>query len=472
MNPSQILLVLRARYKVAILVALFTIAAVMTGVELVQKRYTAETTVMVDVRSPDPVAALLLPATMLPGNLGTQIEIITSARTTRKVVKMLGLDENPAARQNWLAATDGQGKIEDWLGNRMSRGVKVTTARDPGASILTISYNGSDPVFVAAVANAYAQAYIEASIELKVEPARQYSRWFGDQSKVLRETVEKAQARLSDYQREKGIVATEDTMDYELARLNELSTRLTAVQGETRDTQSRQRSGTGPTDVIPEALQNSVVLGLRTNIIQLEAKLKEAAGNLGTKHPHFLRMESEIAELKAKLESETSYARSTVTGSLSSSAAVGKTREAELRAAVEAQKKKLLERKNERDQIAVLLRDVDTAKRAYEAVNNRFTQTNLESQATQTNVSVLSPALIPLVPSFPKSPEVMLLGAVLLGIVLGVVAALGIEMLDRRIRSTEELAEMLQLPVIGVIVGPREPVRLAFWRRGTALLAR
>lgn len=471
MNPSQILLILQARYKVAALVALFTVAAVMTGGALVQKRYFAETTVMVDVRSPDPIAALLLPATMLPGNLGTQIEIITSARTARKVVKMLRLDENPTARQSWLAATEGQGKLDDWLGESISRGVKVTTSRDPGASVLTISYRGSDPVFVAAVANAYAQAYIEASIELKVEPARQYARWFGDQSKVLREAVEKAQAQLSEYQREKGIVATDDAVDHELTRLNELSARLTAAQAETRDAQTRQRS-TSPTDVIPEVLQNSVVQGLRTSIVQLEVKLKEAAGNLGTKHPQFLRMESELAELKARLETETTYARTTVTGGFASSAAVGRSREAELRAAFEAQKKKLLEMKRERDQIAVLLRDADTAKRAYEAVNNRLTQTNLESQTTQTNVTVLSPAVPPLAPSFPKPPEVMLLGAVLLGIVLGGAAALGIEMLDRRIRSTEELAEMLQLPVIGVIARAREPRRLAFWNRRTALLVK
>ena len=472
MNPSQILLILRARYKVAILVSLFTVAAVMTGAVLVPKRYTAETTVMVDVRSPDPVAALLLPATMIPGNLSTQIEIVTSARTARKVVKMLRLDENPAAKENWLAATDGRGKIEEYLGSSISRGLKVAAARDPSASILILSYSGLDPVFVTTVANAYAQAYIEAAIELKIEPAAQYARWFGEQSKVLREVVDKAQARLSAYQREKGIVATVEAMDHELTRLNELSARLTVVQGETRDVQSRQRSGAGPADVIPEALQSTVVQSLRTNIVQLEAKLKEAAGNLGTKHPQFLRMELELAELKARLESETSYARSTVTGGFTSSAAVGKTREAELKVAVEAQKQRLLELKNERDQIAVLLRDVETAKRAYEAVNNRFTQASLETQSTQTNVSVLSPALTPLVPSFPKAPEVMLLAAVLLGIVLGVGSALGVERLDRRIRSTEELAEMLQLPVIGVIARSRESGRLAFWRRGTALVPR
>ena len=43
-----------------------------------------------------------------------------------------------------------------------------------------------------------------------------------------------------------------------------------------------------------------------------------------------------------------------------------------------------------------------------------------------------------------------------LGILLGCGAAFGLEMVDRRVRSAEDLAEMLQLPVLAVI----EPARL------------
>src|SRR6266581_6869333 len=99
MNLQQLLLIFRARYKVALTVALLAVVVVMIGSLLVPKKYTAETSVIVDVRSPDPVAAVFLPAMMVPGNMGTQVDIITSNRVARKVVKMLKLDEGPAVKQ-------------------------------------------------------------------------------------------------------------------------------------------------------------------------------------------------------------------------------------------------------------------------------------------------------------------------------------------------------------------------------------
>ena len=463
MNPRQLLVILRAHYKAALCVGLVVFVAAMAIFAFLPKRYAAETAVMVDVRSPDPVAAVLLPAMMAPGTLGTQIEIINSTRTSSKVVKMLRLDENPTVRQQWREGAEGKGKLEDWLGNRLKNGIKVTPGRD--SNILTISYQGSDPVFVAAVANAFAQAYIEAAIELKVEPARQYARWFGDQAKSLRENVEKAQARLSEIQRSRGIVGTEENVDYETAKLNDLSIRLTAVQSENRDVQSKQRSGSGTLETLPEVQQNAVVSTLRSNVAQLESKLKGAAGNLGSMHPQYQLMEAELAALKSRLETETRL----VATSISSTGTVGKSREAELIAAIEAQKKKVLMLKSGRDEIAVLVRDVDTAKRAYEAVTNRFNQTSLESQATQTNISVLTPALEPSDPTFPKPLGASLLMALGLGIFLAGAVAFALEAIDRRVRSAEDLAEMLPIPVLGTITSSRKPGLLVLRRGGPAL---
>ena len=463
MNPVTFLRVLRDRWEVALLVALIAVA-IGAGVSVnLTKRYSADTSLMVDVRSPDPVAALLSPTGIAPGTMGTQVDIIKSDRVARKVVRMLRLDENRAVVQMWQEATQGRGQVADWMSSLLQKGLKVTPSRE--SNLINISYQGADPAFVASVANAYAQAYIEASVELKVEPARQYSRWFGDQAKVLRENVEKAQARLSEFQQRKGIVDTVETMDYELAKLNELSARLTAAQGETRDARIKQRSGNGSASALPEVMNNSVVAGLRSRIADLEAKVKEAAGNLGTQHPQYRRMESELAELKARLAAESSHVASGYTAS----SAVGRSREAELRDAIEAQKKKILVLRGERDEIAVLLRDVETAKRAYEAVTNRYNQTSLESQVTQTNVSVLTPAIEPIEPTFPKPMPQMMLMAAALGILLGFGAAFGLEMIDRRIRSPEDLAEMLQLPVLAVIEPARKPRRLGL-RRGMALL--
>lgn len=462
MNPLHLLLILRARYKIALFVTFLAIAVAIVVWNLATRQYTAETSVVVDVRSVDPVAAVLLPPTMMPSSVGTQVDIIKSDRVARKVVLMLKLNENPGARTNWLQSTGGKVKLEDWLAARLQRGLTVTPSRD--SNLITIAFRGTDPIFVAAVANAYAQAYIEVSIELKVEPARQYARWFGDQSKVLRDNLEKAQARLSEFQQKHGLISTGEAEVHEAAKLSDLSARLTLAQAEAAEARSKQRSGA--MESLPEVQQNAVISGLRADIARQEVKLKDA--NFGTKHPQYIRMEAELAEMKDRLEKETRL----VTTGMSSQGSVVRSRETELQTAIDAQKKKLLALKAGRDELAVLVRDVETARRAYEAVNNRLAQTSLESQATQSNITVLTPAIEPLEPSFPKPLQISLLFAAVVGLVLGGVSAFALEMLDHRIRSTNDLAEMLQLPVLGVIQKARTPRRIGFWRRGTALVAR
>jgi chain length determinant protein EpsF len=274
--------------------------------------------------------------------------------------------------------------------------------------------------------------------------------------------VEKAQAKLSEYQQKHGIVASEERLDNETAKFNELSAQLTVVQGQTSDAQSKQKSGSA-SDTLPEVVQNLLIQNLKADIAQKEAKLQELAVNLGKNHPQYQRAESEIASLKQKLETETRH----ITSGFSTSRNVGKEKETELKAAIEAQKRKVLDLKKERDQLTVLQRDVDASQKAYDAVTQRFNQSSLESQSTQTNVSVLTSASDPIKPSFPKIGLNSLI-AVVLGTLLGVVAALVFEIFDRRIRSAEDLAEMLQLPVLGVIQRSKKRSRFAFWRRRTA----
>ncbi len=458
MNLIQALLVLRARYKVAFGVAIGTVVVALAVMLLLPKKYTATTAVLVDVKSPDPVAALIMPA-----SLATQVDIISSERVALKVVRMLGLAESPVVREQWVSDTGGKGTVDAWLAALLLKWLTVTPSRD--SNIISISYTGTEPAFTAAVVNGFAQAYIDVTIELKVEPSRQYARWFGDQGKALRENLEKAQTKLSAFQQEKGIVARDEQLDTETAKLGELTAQLVKLQAETNSARSRQQAGRAG-DVLPEVTSNLVVAGLRSEINKQEAKLEETGLNLGSNHPQYLRMQSELAVLKQKLEAEIRR----VTSGFSASRAVGTDSESALRSAIEAQKKKLLEIRSLRDELAVLQRDVDAARSAYDTVTKRYTETDLASQSTQANVSVLTPALVPIEPSFPKPLGKTMAIAVALGIVFGVGAAFLLEMLDRRIRVSSDLAEVLSLPVLGMIARAKPPKRLgAFWRRGAAM---
>ena len=454
MSFQQFFFILRARYRLLLLVLLGTIGFAVAVSLLLPARYSAQASVVVDVKSPDPIAGMLLPALAIPLYITAQADIINSERVAQRVVRMLKLDQSESRRQEWLEETEGQGDMQAWLAVRLLKNLDVKPSRE--SNVISISYRGTDPEFTATLANAFAQAYIDTTIELKIEPAKQYARWFEEQGKALRDNLEKAQNRLSAYQQQHGIVSVEERLDVETARLSELSAQLSIILGQTTEAQSKQRSGEAA-DTLPEVVQNPLIQGLKADLARAEARLEELSSNIGSNHPEYLRTESQIASLKLRLERETQH----IIRGFATSRAVNKKREAELQAAFNAQKRKLLEIRRVRDELGVLTRDVEAAQRGYEQVAQRINQTSLESQFTQTNASILTPAARPISPSFPKLMLNVWI-SIFLGTVLGVAAAIFAEILDRRVRSAEDLTWLLQLPVLAAVgrVGKRRPARL------------
>jgi protein tyrosine kinase modulator len=444
MNLQQFLLILKARYKVILGILFGTVATTLIVSFVLPAQYTAETSVVVDVKSPDPVAGLVLPAMTSPAYMATQVDILNSDRVAMKVVKLLKLDQNPQVQSDWKEETDGKGSVEVWLAGLLEKKLDVKPSRE--SNVITIDFKGSDPNFAATVANTFAQAYIDTVVELKVDPAKQYSAWFDKQSQDLRARLTAAQARLSDYQKKNGLVITDDRLDVETQKLSELQAQASQAEGQWADASSKQRSGGA--DTLPEVMQSGLIQQLRNNVAVSESKLKEMAGNLGANHPQYQRARAELVELKQNLADETAR----IATSIGTNKRISFGKIADLRAAVEAQKTRILELRKQRDEASVLLQDVATAQKAYESIAARYTQSVLESQATQTNVSVLTAATAPLEPSSPKILLNTVL-AVFLGTMLAVGAALLVEMLDRRVRSDEDFADT-EFPLLTELPAP------------------
>jgi chain length determinant protein EpsF len=442
MTLQQFLLILWARRKLVLFTFLATVLTATVVSLLLPEEYTASTAVVLDVKSPDPIAGVVLPGLMAPGYMATQVDIINSDRVTMRVIKMLRMDENPNIKEQWQEATEGKGQVAPWLADLLQRKLDVKPSRE--SNVISIGYSGSSPAFAAAMANAYAQAYIDVNLELRIEPARQNAKWFDEQSKQYRERLDAAQNALSDFQQKSGIVATDERLDYETQKLNELSTQLTLAQAQGTDASSKRRSS-GSADTMPEVMQSGLVSQLKGDIARLEARLKEVSGNLGKNHPQYLRSQAELEELKNRMNAEVGR----ITSSIGTAGNISKQKEGELIAAVNAQKMRILELKKQRDEINLLVREVDTAQRAFDAVGQRTTQSRLEAQSIQTNVAVLNPATEPLKPAKPKVMLNILL-SIFVGTLLGVGAALALELLHRRIRSPEDLSLALDLPVLAV----------------------
>lgn len=439
MSLQQLFMIIKARYKIALITLLVVTLATLAASLLLPKRYTASTAVMVEMRTADPVMGNIdspMTATYLP----TQVDIINSDRTAQKAVKALGLATNPAVRDKWLQTTNGEGVFEIWLVELMQKGLDVKPSRD--SNVITISFTSADPNFSAAVASAFAQAYVDTNIELKVEPARHNASWFQGQGKILRDNLEAAQNKLSSYQQRKGIVITDERLDSETEKLSDLNTQLTIIDSTSAETRSKI-SSSGSAENLPEVMLSPLIYNLKLDINRLESKLKEASINMGSNHPQYKSMQSELSALKLQLEKETSH----IGRSYSTTEDVSRDKAANIRALIAAQKRKLFELKHERDEANVLLSDVASAQKAYDAVSQRFTQTNLEGQSTHTNVSILTPAYPPLKPSSPQ-PKLYTLIAVVIGTLIGLCFSFMSEMVDRRVRVADDIEQVLGIPVL------------------------
>lgn len=447
MTFGQFLSILRARKWAALLVFALVVATTVAVSLLLPKQYDAAASVVIDIK-PDPVAAMAFPTMAMPSFMATQVDILTSDRVALKVIRDLKLLDSPQIREQWQTDGEGKGTIEQWLVELLKKNLDIKPSRE--SNVIQVSYRSPDPRFAAGLANAFANAYIATTLELRVDPAKQFSSFFVAQSKDAREALERAQAKLSDFQRDKGIINADERLDVENARLIELSSQLVQIQAISSESGSRQAQAQGAqADRTQEVLNNPLIGGLKADLTRNEARLQELNSKFGESHPQVVEAKANIAELRSRIDAEVRR----VSGGAGVTNTINKQREAQVKRELDAQRTKLLQLKGMRDQSQVLVREVESAQRSYDSVMARLNQTAMESQATQSYASVLTQAQPP---ALHASPKILLNIAlsVFLGALLAVGVALLLELSDRRVRAPEDIVAALGLPVLGMLPKP------------------
>lgn len=459
MNFTQFLLIVRARYRIILITLIATILTTLAFSLLLPKSYKATTSLVINYKGVDPVTGVVLPALLMPGYMATQVDIISSRTVALKVVDDLKLTEGPIVKEQFIKATEGEGTIRDWLADLLLKKMDVVPSRE--SSVIDISFKGADPQFAAGIANAFASAYQQVSIQLKSEPSQKASGYITDQIKLLRQKLEQAQNKLSAYQKAHGIINADNRLDVESARLNDLSTQLVLAQAQSMEARSRQRQTQDSANASPDVLANPLVQTIKSSLSIAEAKFADTSQQLGKNHPQYKAAKSEIEQLHANLDEQIKL----TSGGVAGNARIYQQREAEIRAALFAQKNTVITLNSARDEFKVLTTEMENAQRAYEGAALRYNQTNMEGQSNQSDIAVLNLAIAPIVPANRKVLLNTLL-AIFLGTMLGLGLGLLTELMDRRVRSTEDMGDVLQIPVLGVLHwNPPIRVRVGFFSR-------
>jgi succinoglycan biosynthesis transport protein ExoP len=444
MSLSQFFSILRARRGLAAFILLATLVLALGWVLLRPATYRAIAPVLVDVRT-DPTNATPLQGMVAPTFMSTQIDIIKSDRVAQRVAQILPPDQAPL--KGLREAAQGQSKPDRYIADQLERGLEVKPARE--TNIINITWVGRTPAEAARVANAFAQAYLETNLDIKTEPAKKYTVWFDQQVGDARNRLDQAQQKLAAYEEKAGIVTADEKSDFETTRLNELLQQLSVAQ-----TRGIGGSSAGASDASP------LVNNLRQDVARMEAKIAQASATMGSRHPEMLRMQSELAAMKARLNEESH--RVGVSAVQSAEARAERVRA--LQAAINEQKQKVLSLNRQRAEVNILKSDVDSAQKAFDTVTASAAQARLQSMSTQTNVMKLAPAVEPMEATGPTTVQAMLIGLVV-GIVLAIAGALMAELSNRRVRTAADLSMVTHLPILATVPPANsaryQPMRLA-----------
>lgn len=440
----QVVPALRARWRFALLIWVLAVAVALTATLLLPPRYEASASLVVEMNNNDPMRGqeILKPAGTVSTYLATQVEVIRSEAVALAALRRLGFDKQQPLRDQWRDETEGRGNFESWLAGKLLRKLAVVPSRD--SNVVMVSYTSKDPQLSAAVANAFVQAYTDTTLRMRAEPARKFNTFFEERAKSLRRTLDEAKARLSAYEQKNGLIVSDpQETDVESTRLAELTSQLVALQDEATAASDRQRQAAGRANM-QEVRADPEVAELTSSLARAQGDLTRLKSQFGDRHPAVVEARKSIDDLRGRLSAATRRAASTLTVPVKANEA----RLAEVRKAIEHQRALVLARRSQRNAAAGLLRDVDNAQKAYDAVLQRESQTALEAaNTTQPNISVVKSATPPAQAST-LFLMVDLLVAMLLAPLLGAAGAVLRESRDRRLRTVEDVTGLLRQPLL------------------------
>lgn len=381
--------------------------------------------------------------------MATQHRILRSRSIAERVVRRLGLNEDPAFLG--VPAEDFEPRDVTATATRLLESLTVAPIKD--TRLVELRVRGGDPEQVAAIADAFADVYIEKTLEDRMGSTVSALEWLGNQLDNLRRELEASEIALHRFKEEHNIlsVSMEDRQNLVAAEIESFNEALTEARQRRIEVSARVNRlqaalGRDPLEASGTVFdQRSALQDLRETLRTKMGERERLSARYGPAHPEMRAIDQEIAALREQLAEEVNTIVQNAEADLQEIRAV----EAGLRRATEEAHQAGLELNLREIEYQRLNRERENKSKLYELVLQRSTETDLTRMIRTTPVRIVDRALVPTWPVAPNRTANALAG-ILAGMLLGIGIALGARFLDRRLR-TPEMVEDLGLTVLGVI---------------------
>jgi polysaccharide biosynthesis transport protein len=417
-------------------------------------------------------------------DMQTQADILQSEALALKVIKDLGLEQNPDFKPHfsaigWLMGRMSPGgpadppnaSIENSPGRRIhvllvfSHHLKVRVIA--GTRLIEVHYTNPDRRVAAAVVNHLVQALIDYTFQTKFAATNQVSQWLEGQLGDLRKQSEQLQTRVVALQQGSGIFGVGGTdpqgkpVIYSpvLDRLQQSTAQLSQVQmnrvlkaavAEVVKTGNAelisQLSGTSIGSASSQGVMNSLGLiqSLRLQEATLQAQINQDASQFGAAYPKLIEERASLKGVQQSLQDEVKR----IAERAQNDVEVASKAEQGARAAYEGDRAAAEKLNDKSIEYAILSKEADQSQELYQDLLKRLKEAGILEGLHSSNVTIVDYGTPPSRPSQPMVPLYLALGAGL-GIFFGCCAALLVDAVDNKIQGTEEI-EALQLPLLGI----------------------
>lgn len=393
----------------------------------------------------------------------TQYGLLRSRSLAERVVESLGLaSSNDSLEAMGVEPPEPGGTAATQAARRRAAALKavqdnLSVAPVRGSRLVGVGYDNPNPVVAARIANGFAENFIQSNLDRKFEGSSYAREFLEGRIAQTKERLESAERQLVAYAANQQIInvrepsegvpsggASESLTSNNLVALNSA---LARTRAERVAAEERWRSAsTSDVMTLSEVLQNPTIQRLSEQRAVMDASYQQKLSIYQPNYPEMIQLKAQIEEADGQIRIIAGNIRS----SIQSQYQIAESQERSLQAQVTALTGDILNLRDRSIQYNILQRELDTTRTLYEALLQRYKEVGVSGGVTTNNISIIDVATPPLRPSKPNMLLNMALAA-LMGLGLGVLAALVLEALDETLATPDDIENKLGLPVLGVI---------------------
>ena len=402
--------------------------------------------------------------------LNTQFEVLKSRAVLEKVVNKLDLLNNPEYNGSLKEAPWYAGMLDwrSWFGlkepqapddpnmimrdtiNTLAASISIEPVRK--TQIVKIHAQSENPQLAAKIANAVANAYIESYMESKLALTLNATDWMQGRMGELSEKLKVAEEELQNYREQENLIELEGVLSASSDELKALTNALVQVRSKlavSENIYKQIRSGAmrkGDSQSLQAVLEHPLIQDLKQEESKLERLVTELSRRYGPKHPQMISAKSELDSIRQNMNLQISN----IVEGVEREYEIDSANERSLSGAVEELKQRIQVTNRKEFRLNALEREVQTNKDLYDAFFKRIQETSATSDLQTANARIVDQAFTPEAPVKPKKKLIVAV-AMLMGLLISCGIAFLLEMLNNTIRTTRDVEEKLNLPVLGVL---------------------